>query len=223
MPESSLDKVVYFVRHGQSVDNAAPVFQALSSPLSPLGQEQAEDIATRVSEISFDTIIASPVLRAKQTSEIIAKKTNKIIKYSDLFIERIKPKSIDGKPFTDQLASQIWRQWETSLFTPGMRVEDGENYDDIVSRADKALAFLNNQPEQSMVVVTHGYFLRTMVARAILGNLLNGELFQKFQSSVGMENTGLTILKYKAAFEEDPCWRLWTYNDHAHLDDTILK
>jgi len=223
MTELPITKVIYFVRHGQSVDNAAPVFQALSSPLSPLGHRQAKDIAIRVSEISFEVIIASPVLRARQTGEIIAKKTAKPIKYSDLFVECIKPKSISGRPFTDKRAGQIWRQWQKSLFTPGMRVEDGESYDDIISRADKALALLNEQSEQTIVVITHGFFLRTVVARAIFGDLLSGEIFHKFQSSVGSENTGLTVLKYQDAFEEEPSWRLWTYNDHAHLDDVITK
>jgi hypothetical protein len=32
-----------------------------------------------------------------------------------------------------------------------------------------------------------------------------------------MENTAITVLLYKDAFEEDECWRLWTYNDHAHF------
>jgi hypothetical protein len=34
-----------------------------------------------------------------------------------------------------------------------------------------------------------------------------------------IENTGLTVLRYQGGFEEGPCWRLWIYNDHAHLAD----
>lgn len=217
MSDPQTKKIVYFVRHGQSVDNIAPIFQSQNSPLSPVGREQAKIIAARVTGLSFETIVASPVRRAKETAEIIAKIVEKNPKYSDLFVERIKPSAIDGKPYEDSVANKIWRDWEKSLYTPGMRVADGENYDDLIMRADKALAFLKDQTEQSVVVVTHGYFLRTIVARVILGDLLTGEIFKNFQKIAHMENTGLTVLKYQSAFEEEPRWRLWIYNDHAHL------
>lgn len=108
---------------------------------------------------------------------------------------------------------------EKSLHTHGIRVEDGENFDDLIVRADKALVFLQNMPEQSLVVVTHGYFLRTIVARVLLGELLSGEAFRNIQRTTSMENTGLTVLQYCESFEEKPAWRLWIYNDHAHLAD----
>ena len=34
----TIEKTIYFIRHGQSEDNAAPVFQAPDSPLSELGR-----------------------------------------------------------------------------------------------------------------------------------------------------------------------------------------
>lgn len=212
-----IKKVVYFVRHGQSDDNVAPVFQSPNSPLSAKGREQAERIAERVSNISFEALIASPFRRAKETAEAIARLTNKISEFSDLFVERIKPAGINGKPYNDPEADTLWREWVKSLYTPGMRVADGENFDDLLMRADKALALLQERPEQSIVVVTHGYFLRAIVARVLLGNLFSGGTFRNFQKVVEMENTGLTVLRYHAAFEEEACWRLWVYNDHAHL------
>jgi hypothetical protein len=44
----------------------------------------------------------------------------------------VKPTSVNGKPYTDEQAAKVWRAWAQSLYTPGMRVEDGENYDDLV-------------------------------------------------------------------------------------------
>ncbi|HEX4103866.1 MAG TPA: histidine phosphatase family protein [Candidatus Paceibacterota bacterium] len=212
-----MEKVIYFVRHGQSEDNIAPVFQSVDSPLNDKGRAQAKSIAERVSKISFETLIASLLPRARETAEIVARVTGRKPEYSDLFVERIKPKGISGKSYEDEMANTLWRNWEKSLDTPGMRVADGENFDDIIARADKALTFLKNRIEASIVVVTHGYFLRTVVARALLGNLLSGEIFGRFHRMAQMENTGLTVLKYQTAFEEDYYWRLWIYNDHAHL------
>lgn len=217
--DNKIQKTVYFVRHGQSEDNVAPVFQSPNSPLNEKGRKQAESISDRVSKLSFDALIASPFERAKQTAEAIAKATEKQPEYSELFVERVKPTYINGKPYTDEKANTLWREWEKSLYTPGLRAEDGENFDDLIARADKALAFLQNRPEQSLVVVTHGYFLRTIVARVLLGDLLSGEAFRNIQRTAAMENTGLTVLQYRESFEEKPIWRLWIYNDHAHLAD----
>jgi broad specificity phosphatase PhoE len=219
MANATRDKVVYFVRHGQSKDNVAPVFQAPDSPLSVIGRAQAARIAERVSHLAFDALLASPYRRAQETAVIIGNVTGKAPEFCELFIERVKPTSINGKAFTDAQAEQVGRTWTQSLSTPGMRVEDGENYDDLVTRADAALTFLRDRAESSIVVVTHGYFLRTMVARVILGNALSGEAFQHFHTVAAMENTGLTVLRYQTDFPEGPCWRLWIYNDHAHLAD----
>jgi probable phosphoglycerate mutase len=211
------EKVVYFVRHGQSADNAAPVFQSPNSPLTEKGRGQAQKIAERVTKLSFNALISSSFRRAEETAEIIAKMTGKNVQYSDLFIERAKPTSVNGKPHTDEVANALWKKWNESLYVPGMRAEDGENFDDITARADKALAFLKDRPERSIVVVTHGYFLRTVLARVLVGESLTGEIFKKFQRGAMMENTGLTVLEYQTGSEEESRWRLWVYNDHAHL------
>jgi broad specificity phosphatase PhoE len=217
MSEKKIEKIVYFVRHGQSEGNTTPVFQSHNSPLSEKGKKQAELIAERVSKLSFETLIASPFERTKETAEAIARATGKKAEYSNLFIESLKPTYVDGKSYGDERASTLWREWKKSLHMPDLRIEDGENFDDLVARADKALAFLKERDEKSIVVVTHAYFLRTIVARVLLGNLLSGEAFERFQKIAKMENTGLTVLKYQGGFEEEPTWRFWIYNDHAHL------
>ena len=217
MSNTHIEKTVYLVRHGQSEGNIAAAFQGPDSPLSEKGKMQAENIADRVSKLSFDAFIASPFRRARETAEVIAQATGKQIEYSELFTERIKPTSLNDKPHEDEKARASWKEWERSLHTSGMRVEDGENFDDLLARADKALEYLKNRPEKSLVVVTHGYFLRTMVARVLLGDFLSEGVFKRFHAMVSMENTGLTILRYHGKQGEDPMWRLWIYNDHAHL------
>ncbi len=211
------EKIIYFVRHGESLDNVAPVFQGADSPLSPRGRGQAESIAKRVSKLNFESLVSSPLPRTRETAEIIAVSTGKKPIFSDLFVERIKPTAIEGKPYTDKAASILWREWEKSLYAPGMRAANGENFDDIISRAANALEFLEEQPTSSIVVVTHGYFLRTIIAKMIFGNSISGSQLREFQSIAEMDNTGLTIIRKQTAFEEDSKWRLWVYNDHSHL------
>lgn len=105
-----------------------------------------------------------------------------------------------------------------SLILPDLKIEDGENFAEIVSRTDGALTFLEDCEEESIVVVTHGCFLRVIVARILLGDFLTSELFLRFHKVTATKNTGITVRKYdKKHVGEDLSWRLLTYNDHAHL------
>lgn len=199
------------------MDNTTPVFQAPDSPLSAKGKEQARYIAHRFSKLSFEKIIASPFERAKQTAEIVAETTGKDIEFSDLFVERIKPTSIYGKPHTDKMAHATWEQWEMSIYNPHLRVEDGENYVDIMTRVDACLNFLRERKEDTLVVVTHGFFLRAILIRVLFGDFLTGELMKKFVRNTAMENTGITALRLHSNLDDHALWRLWIYNDHSHL------
>ncbi len=215
--DKNIKKIVYFIRHGQSEHNATSVFQSPDSPLSMLGKKQAESIAKRIAKLRFDVLITSPLERAKETADFIAKATGKTYEFSNLFVERVKPTSINGKPHEDKVANDIWNEWEKSLYISGMRISDGENFDDILKRADKALKFLQDKSEQSIVVITHGFFLRTLIARILVGDSLSEEIFFKFQKSAHTENTGITVIRYQSSFGQEDSWRLWIYNDHTHL------
>lgn len=212
-------KTVYLVRHGQSEHNVAPVFQSQDARLSDVGREQARLIAERVSDLDIDTLIASPLPRTMETAQIIGKAMGKELITSELLVERITPSFIEGKPYEDAESNKLWREWEANFYTPGARIADGENYEDLISRVDAALDLFNHDSSKSILVVSHGGFIRAMTARVALGQLLSPELMKKINNSVGTENTGITVLKYRAGFEDEAKWRLLSYNDHSHLVD----
>lgn len=212
MAKKKVEKTVYLVRHGESEDNIAPVFQSVTSPLTELGLEQAKSLAQRISKLPFDALIASPTKRTAQTAAMIAELTSKHIVYSDLFIESKKPAFVDGKPYTDLQADGLWRRWEESLYLPDLRVEDGENFTELITRADKSLDFLKQHDRESLVVVTHSHFLRTILARILLQNTLTEASLGQFHKNSTTENTGITVVQlYKGQ------WQFWIYNDHSHL------
>lgn len=210
-------KVVYLVRHGQSEDNAVPVFQAYDSPLSAKGKQQASQLAARLKHIKFEMLLSSPQPRARETADAIAVATHTPVVVSELFEERRKPVSVNGKPWSDEQAATTWRAWNDSLVQPDVRVEDGENREDIFARADQALAYLEHRNEHSFVVVSHGYFIRTLIARALLGDELPPDILQRLYWRTSLENTAITVLRYEDAYEQEYCWRVWTMNDHAHF------
>jgi broad specificity phosphatase PhoE len=63
---------VYFVRHGQSQANLGKVYANFDSPLTELGLEQARAVAGQLADKKISLIIASDMVRAKQTAEEIA-------------------------------------------------------------------------------------------------------------------------------------------------------
>ena len=216
-PAEHTQKTIYLVRHGQSEGNITPVFQSTDSPLSTEGKRQSHALATRLDSLPIETIISSPLPRAKNTAEIITATTHHAVEYEDLFVERIRPTATEGKPWHDQAAAHLWKQWEESLVTPGIRVEDGENYEDITTRADKVLTYLHARKEQTILVITHAYLIRTIAAKILLGNTINGDALRRCYERTDIENTSITTLTYRDAFEEPFCWRISSLNDHAHI------
>ena len=63
---STIQPEIYFLRHGESQANADYCFATPESPLTEKGVEQAR-AAARDFQGSFDRIIASPLLRTRQT------------------------------------------------------------------------------------------------------------------------------------------------------------
>lgn len=65
---------IYMVRHGQSKNNAAKIVTGSNeSPLSELGKIQAQTAGQHARGLNIDLIVASPLGRAQQTAQIIAK------------------------------------------------------------------------------------------------------------------------------------------------------
>jgi broad specificity phosphatase PhoE len=65
---------IYFVRHGESEANTRHVISNRESSfrLTPKGRQQAEALVEKLRDIPFRAIFSSPVLRARETSEILS-------------------------------------------------------------------------------------------------------------------------------------------------------
>jgi broad specificity phosphatase PhoE len=219
MSKYETEKVVYFVRHGESEHNILPVYQSPDAELSERGRHQASKIAQRIQHLSFDVLISSPFARAKSTAEDIARATGKDIEFSPLFVERIKPTVVNGKRIDDPSAHAVYEEWKETMYSKGQKVLDGENFEEIMQRADSALAFLKNHPAKAIVVVSHSYFIHTLLTRVLLGEAVTLDGFKQFHRHIYLENTGITVLKLRASYDGPSEWRLWIHNDHAHLGE----
>lgn len=77
----------YLVRHGQAENNLRFVLNSGGGkreyPLTEKGREQAQQAAELLGGEQADVLYSSPILRAKQTAEIIAEKTGLPILFDD--------------------------------------------------------------------------------------------------------------------------------------------
>lgn len=209
-------KTIYFIRHGESEGNTALVRQDAFSPLSVLGRKQAEFMAERCSKLPIDILVASTMTRAQQTASIIGENIGKEVVPSEFFTERRRPSAQTGKPKEDLQALAIDKEIWNNFATAGYRHSDEENFEGLRDRARQALEFLASCPEENIAVVTHGFFMRIVLAYVVFREQLTGKECELFMRTFHMENTGLTIVKYNGSDREPP-WLVSTWNDHAHL------
>lgn len=79
-----------FVRHGETDYNKArkSMGSGIDAPLNKTGLRQAEELASKLDNYSFDVIVSSPLRRAKQTAEMIAKRFSRPISFDKNLRER---------------------------------------------------------------------------------------------------------------------------------------
>jgi phosphohistidine phosphatase len=66
---------LYILRHGDAVEHGDPRYKENDRPLTPKGIQRTKQLAhvLREMEITFDSILSSPLTRARETAEIIAR------------------------------------------------------------------------------------------------------------------------------------------------------
>jgi phosphohistidine phosphatase len=76
---------LYILRHGEAADHGDPRYKENERPLTPKGIQRTRQLAhaLRENEISFDVIFSSPLTRAKETAEIVARGLKKKVELTD--------------------------------------------------------------------------------------------------------------------------------------------
>ena len=212
-------KKIYLVRHGESLGNVGSFRQGPEAELTDEGANQAESVAGRFKDVKIDKIFSSPQLRAKMTADAIAKELNKEIIFSDLLIEKKVPSAIIGKQRTDPFVVDVDKQIRENIHNTGWKHSDEENFLDLKERAKKFFEMIESQEEESILVVTHGIFMRCLAAYVMFGESLNSQEYWRTYITLWMNNTGVTVFEQFKFENEKPRWNIITWNDHSHLSD----
>jgi broad specificity phosphatase PhoE len=208
---NSSDKPVYnfvFLRHGESIGNAESRWQGQSDyALTEQGRAQARALAERwKSEAAkFDLIVSSPLVRAKETAEIIASALGAKIELDPLLLER-NIGEMEGLTM-----EEVRKIPQPPYITPYDPIGgEGEGDWALFLRAGQALHDLVLRPPGSYLIVSHGGLLNQLM-NAIIGIAPHvdpsGVRFR-------FENTAFARVIY---FPYQHRWVIDTVNDRAHL------
>ena len=168
---------LYFVRHGESEANILRVISNRESPfgLTELGKQQALTLADRLKDILFKAIYSSPILRARETAEILSRsfhlryQVTEALREYDCGILEDKSDGASWKLHTE--IAEDWTLHHNHLRKP----EGGESYLDI---QDRFLPFIEALKRESLnkdeyiLLVAHGGLLQLMLP-LILTNVDN--------------------------------------------------
>lgn len=142
--------MIYVVRHGHTDWNDNKITMGRKDiPLNELGIEEANNTSKLLEKINFDLIICSPLIRAKQTADIINKNRNNQIIFDERIIER-NMGNLEGKPYTND-NSQIW---DININTNNNNIETMEEFKNRVY--DFLIEIENKYSDKNVLLVTHG-------------------------------------------------------------------
>lgn len=207
-------KRVYLVRHGETTYNRDSLVQDGTSLLSDAGKHQANVVAERLQNLSFQHLVVSDYERTRQTAEPIIAATQIQPVYSHLFREIRRPSCFFHKSRASTEFQQFLEsEYESFGTDDSWRHSDEENFQDVSTRVHKALNYLLTL-EGDVVVVSHGHFIRRITATVATSLQLDAPTWQKMYKSFWAVNTGITTIVYEAQEER---WRILTFNDHAHF------
>ncbi len=150
--------MLILVRHGRTAANASGLLQGrIDNPLDAHGHRQARALAASLPVA--DRIVASPLLRARQTAEAL-RSTSSGVETDERWLE-LDYGQFDGKRFSE-LPAGTWERWRED---PGFRPPGGETLTELRERVWAACEDLAAEAATGdIVVVSHVSPIKAAVA-----------------------------------------------------------
>lgn len=176
---------IYLVRHGQTDNNKKHIIQgAIEAKLNENGINQALKLKQKIDKLDIDILIVSPLIRTKETANIITNNRNINIIYDERIIERYAGE-LEGKSDKYYDSTKAWDyQLNTDL---GYKIE---KIKDLLKRTKDFLDDLKiKYNDKSILIVSH-----EAVIRAIHYNIVGYNEFTNFKE---FEIDNCCLLEYK--------------------------
>jgi len=205
------ETTLYLIRHGATDANLRRPYilqgSGINLPLNETGQEQAALVGTFLSGLPIQHVYSSPLIRAKQTAEAIARHHQLGV----AAVEDLQECNVGRWEGMDwgSISQQHPEEYKAFMENPSlMPYLGGESYADVQKRATPAInQLLKQHSGETVVIVAHN-----VVNRAYISGILGQDL--RFAKDLRQSNCCVNILKH-----EEGATRLITMNSHFHTQE----
>ena len=173
------DKDIYILRHGQSTANAQQLRNGPNFPLTEEGRQQAEMAGKKINTLNLDIIISSPLVRTRETAEIVNKEAHLPLEYDLLLQERRAPTEVIGMRIDDPLSIKIVKEIRENFKNPDWHYSNEENFYDLKKRTKKVFKMILERPEEKILLVCHSYYMRFIHAYILHKDKITVDDFEK--------------------------------------------
>ena len=156
--------MILLARHGETTENRERRFQGQKDvPLNDRGREQALELAAAVEREPIAVIYTSPLIRAKETADIVAERIGREVRAD----ERLK--EVDVGEWQDRLKADVERD-DPDAWAAFRRAGDefrfpgGESFAEQQERVVAALVDITQRGELPALVVCHRGVVRCALA-----------------------------------------------------------
>ncbi len=182
---------IYLVRHGQTAWNKEEIFRGRTDvPLDETGLKQAELAGEYFKDMKIEGIYASPLSRAFQTAEKIARfHPLKVQPLDGLIDMSFGNWEGHGHLEIQKIDPETYRQWREEPHLA--RLPGGESLDDVRCRAMASLEeVISKHPGETLVLVSHRVVNKVLLC-GILG-IDNSHFWQ-----IAQDTTAINRIEYK--------------------------
>jgi phosphoserine phosphatase len=195
---------IYLVRHGQTAWNREEIFRGRTDiPLDETGLKQAELAGEYLKEVEIEAIYSSPLSRALETAEKIARFHNLKVQPLEGIID-MSFGNWEGHAHQEikKNDSEIYGQW---VETPHLvRLPGGESLDDVRVRSMAALdEVIRKHPGKALILVSHRVVNKVLIC-GILG-LDNSHFWQISQDPTAINLIQRRNRKYILSLMNEIC------------------
>ena len=158
---------IYFVRHGETIWNKEKKIQGRSNiPLNEYGKELGMITADALKDIPFDIVYSSPLIRAKETAEILVKDRNLVIHEDNRLLEMSFGEGEgEGLP---EIHAHPEMKLHNFIHNPGEYTPPagGETFEELYDRCKNFMEEIIIPAEKkynTMLIVGHGALIRGFI------------------------------------------------------------
>ena len=163
--------IVHFLRHGESVSNAAPgrdLDDTVGDRLTERGHAQAAEAARHLGGLGITRLWSSPLRRARETAAPIAAELGLEVEIHEELRELREAEGHGELPPEEQRLRR-WSAWMAEHpDEPGFAPPGGESFADMLERVERIKHELLAHPEQRILAVSHGILLRFFFVHSFL-------------------------------------------------------